>query len=307
MSDKPTHDGDPLKPSSSRQPRFEWPATPPPGPDRSADTTTAPLPATHAAVKPSSPPRPRFEWPTPLPADPDRSPEESKAVAPATHDDEEFGWARFEKRYTPLPDQSGVSESETSMGRPSPNRSRLREESSPSGRVTRARKTSQATPVQDRAPWLVAGAIGVGLGCALVALGVSDAPTPTPPPPPTAAAAPSPVVEASTSVPGVAALAALAQATKDDLGRDTRIVGGNPDSVLAAYCEAGKYTDPMEPIGIRRAAVHQLGLRVGVLRRQHDPAREYAIWIRMNPRTGKWFVGNGETPVIAQELGDAPH
>ena len=61
--------------------------------------------------------------------------------------------------------------------------------------------------------------------------------------------------------------------------------------------------DPRVPLGIRDDPAGKRGIRLGVLHRAADPARDYALWIRFDPRTSKWFVGDEHNPVEAHPLG----
>lgn len=148
---------------------------------------------------------------------------------------------------------------------------------------------------QERKHWLLALTLGVLVGGGLLAFLVNDQKPPIPPPAPRVS-----LTQPSGIVPATMAPPVLAHTTVDTEGRATRIGGGDPSSVLTAYCEAAQPSDLREPIGIREAPSPQRGVRLGVFRRVAS-GREYAIWIRMDPRTGKWSVGNGQTPVTVQE------
>jgi hypothetical protein len=87
--------------------------------------------------------------------------------------------------------------------------------------------------------------------------------------------------------------------TTDADGRLTRIDGNSPLGVLEAFCAAEGAENACEPLEILPTRPPRSGVKIGVLRKPWQSDRRYAIWIRRNQQTGKWFAGNGLKPLQA--------
>jgi hypothetical protein len=75
-------------------------------------------------------------------------------------------------------------------------------------------------------------------------------------------------------------------------GEVSSVTALDPDTVLSAYCGAGR--------GARRTPLRLVeerpGRRVGLF---HEAGELYAIPILMDPRSGEWSAGNGVEPLVA--------
>ena len=84
----------------------------------------------------------------------------------------------------------------------------------------------------------------------------------------------------------------------DAAGQVIGVEGPDPKSVLIAYCGAGRRAGKKEPLEIAPAVPPSGYLRIGVFRNLDRPSLPpRAIRIRKDPRTGRWFTGDGRNPV----------
>jgi hypothetical protein len=95
--------------------------------------------------------------------------------------------------------------------------------------------------------------------------------------------------------------------TTDATGQVVAVDGPDPESVLIAFCGAGRRAGRSEPIGIATSVPPNNYLRFGVFRdldRPDSPPR--AIRIHRDPRTGRWSAGDGRRPVPTEPPPEQP-
>ena len=90
----------------------------------------------------------------------------------------------------------------------------------------------------------------------------------------------------------------------DATGQLVEVIGPDPRSVLIAFCRSGRQSGQREPIEISPTVPPDASARWGLFRNLGQSATPVrAILIRKDPRTGRWSVGDGRTPITT---GPAP-
>jgi hypothetical protein len=87
----------------------------------------------------------------------------------------------------------------------------------------------------------------------------------------------------------------------DTTGQLVEVVGPDPRSVLVSFCITGRQSGRREAVEIAATVPPDASARWGVFRNLDNPEIPLrAILIRKDPRTGRWSVGDGRTPIMTQ-------
>jgi hypothetical protein len=87
----------------------------------------------------------------------------------------------------------------------------------------------------------------------------------------------------------------------DTTGQVVQVVGPDPRSVLISFCSSGRQSGRREPIEIAPTVPPDSSARWGVFRSLDNPEIPVrAILIRKDPRTGRWSVGDGRSPIATE-------
>ncbi len=90
----------------------------------------------------------------------------------------------------------------------------------------------------------------------------------------------------------------------DTQGRVVRVVGDDPESVLATFCEGAPNNKDIQALGVMPSSAESPTTRIGVIRDGNHPDQPLAIAIRRDRSSGQWYSGDGLRPLTPR---GAPH
>ncbi|MDX1389317.1 MAG: hypothetical protein R3344_09005 [Acidobacteriota bacterium] len=94
-------------------------------------------------------------------------------------------------------------------------------------------------------------------------------------------------------------LDASTETRRSESGELVEIVGPDPRSVLRTFCAESSSTSELEALDIVPSVPPTAGTRLGTYRDPSSPFDTYAVTIRRNHATGRWFVGDGVKPIAS--------
>lgn len=161
----------------------------------------------------------------------------------------------------------------------------------------------EPTAEQPRSPWprrLVQSGVVVVVGSALFAMFRSE-----PASPESTIARPVIALQAIKELPATASSAeepkiASVVFQTDEHGRVLKATGPDPKSVLLALCAHAQFAPVISAIALAPAVPPDAGLRLGIAREWKDPSIELCFSIWLDPRTGQWFAGDGNSPIVGR-------
>lgn len=107
-----------------------------------------------------------------------------------------------------------------------------------------------------------------------------------------------------TPAPPLPSLAWTAAETHlDGQGELVQVSASDPQSVLLAFCNVGRGAYLRDPLGLVKAPPPERGTLLGVFRDHEDLSVPRAIRIWRDPRSQRWFAGDGKAPIVAREAG----
>jgi len=93
----------------------------------------------------------------------------------------------------------------------------------------------------------------------------------------------------------------------DAVGQLIEVTGPDPRSVLLGFCNAGRAAGHRRPFGIAPSVPPGGGIRMGLFINQDQPdAPVRAVRIHRDPRSGRWSVGDGRTPIVTENAPSLP-
>ena len=87
----------------------------------------------------------------------------------------------------------------------------------------------------------------------------------------------------------------------DQEGRVTEVSGPDPKVVLSELCAHEQFIQNLSPVALAPAVPASPGTRLGLVRDMRDLSGTRCVAIHRDPSNGRWFVGDGLTPIETQE------
>jgi hypothetical protein len=95
--------------------------------------------------------------------------------------------------------------------------------------------------------------------------------------------------------------------TTNEQGRVIQVSAPDPKSVLAGLCAHPEFAGNLSPIELVPSVPAGSGDRLGLIRDNQDRFTQRAVGIHLDPRTGRWFAGDGHGPIELQRAPEIAH
>lgn len=92
----------------------------------------------------------------------------------------------------------------------------------------------------------------------------------------------------------------------DSDGRLTRVGAPDPRSALFGLCQHELHVGVLQPLAIAPSIPANSGQRIGVVRDAGQPTMMAWVRITLDPRTHRWNIGDGQSPVEVESRDDLP-
>lgn len=94
--------------------------------------------------------------------------------------------------------------------------------------------------------------------------------------------------------------------TVDTESQLTQVIGPDPPSVLFSFCAQEQNTSVLLPHALAPVLPPDAALRIGVVRNRESTDQLSSVRIWLNPRNGRWTIGNGTEPILLEPLQRIP-